>query len=109
MTTTASKRKRPARNPNARYEVWAGFPNPNPDREGSSQHSCRKFEWRADAWEYARNLPEDDKHVTVHITGWFAVDGWQSHHIRWRRNGAWLGNDDTPLTAEQIADPKMNR
>jgi hypothetical protein len=50
MTTTASKRKRPARNQNARYEVWAGYPNPNPDRTGSSQYSDRKFEWAADAW-----------------------------------------------------------
>jgi hypothetical protein len=109
MTTkTAGTRKRAPRNPNARYEVWAGFPNP--DRAGSSsQHSCRKFEWAADAWEYARNLPVDDRHVTVNITVFRAANGWRGDHIRQRRAGEWLGRDNAPLTDEQLADRKMSR
>lgn len=108
MTATASKRKRPARNPNARYEVWAGYPDP--DRAGSSaQHSCRKFEWASDAWEYARSLPDDDRHVTVNVTGWFAANGWQGDHVRQRKGGVWRGRDERPLTAEQLAGPKMSR
>jgi hypothetical protein len=108
MTTKTSVRKRPRRNPSARYEVWAGYPNP--DRAGSSsQHSNRKFDWAADAWEYAQGLPVDDRHVTVNITGWFAVNGWQGDHIRQRRDGVWRGRDEWPLTAEQLADPKMSR
>jgi len=106
---TSSEAKRRRRNPNARYEVWSGYPNPDPDREGSSQHECRKFEWAADAWEYARNLPLDHEHTTVNITGWFAGNGWRGDHIRQRRNGVWRGRDEQPLTEEQLADRKMGR
>lgn len=103
-----SKRERPRRNPNARYEVWSGYPNP--DRAGtSSQHENRKFEWASEAWEYARNLPADHEHTTVNITGWFAVTGWQGQHIRQRRDGVWRGLNGAPLTDEQLADRKMSR
>lgn len=104
----AAKTRRPRRNPNARYEVYSGYPNPA--RPGTtSQHECRNFDWAADAWEYAKSLPVDREHTTVNITGWFASTGWQGQHIRQRRNGTWRGLDEQPLTAEQLADRKMGR
>jgi hypothetical protein len=102
MATATRRRVQAKRNPNARYEVWSGFPNL--DRPGiTSQHECRKFEWRSEALRYATSLPDDAQHSTVNITAWYASTGWQSQAIWQRRSGVWVAVDGTPLSDERIA------
>lgn len=110
MTTTASKRKRPARNRNTRYEVWTGYRSPTPEVPSRCvQTECRKFDWLDDAWEYARNLPEDAMHAIVQVTKFSAAWNWNSLEIRSRYDGSWCGvypgsvyPERRPLTPEEI-------
>jgi hypothetical protein len=109
MTTkTASTRKRPRRNPNARYEVWSGYRHPTKPGH-CPQTDWRTFDWLGDAWEYARTLPADAAHTIVHIDKFSAAWNWNSLEIRSRYDGTWCGvypgsvfPDRRPLTPEEI-------